>query len=348
MRAVVFEDFQTFPVIKEVDRPTPGPGEVLLKVAGSGACHSDVAVFHEYTSDPTGLLTPPFTLGHENSGWIEELGEGVTGLTIGDPFLAYGPIGCGECKACSRGQDTYCAHPERVGYLGLGLGRDGGMTEYLTVPVRNLVPLGEGVDPIDAAPLSDAALTPYHAIKRAMPYLSTGGASALVIGLGGLGLIAVQLLKALTGATVYVTDLKPESMAAAESFGAVPVPGGAGQAEEIRRLTGGTGVDAAFDFVGIDPTIALGAASVAQRGALTVVGIGGGSYSWSFFGMPYEVNFSSTYWGTIEDLHEVVALYRNGQVRPIVERYSLDGALEAYQKLQDGTLSARAVVVPHA
>jgi len=217
VRAVVFESYKKFPVLKEVDRPKPAAGEVLLKVAGAGACHSDVAVFDEYESDPTGLLTPPFILGHETAGWVEEVGPGVVGFEKGAAYLVYGPIGCGHCTSCSRGQDTYCTQPGTVGYLAAGLGRDGGMAEYMTVPARNLVPLGDA-DPVAAAPLADAGLTPYHAIKRAMPYLAKGGSTALVIGLGGLGMVGVQILKALTGATVIATDQKPEAMAQAEKY----------------------------------------------------------------------------------------------------------------------------------
>lgn len=346
MRAVVFEGYKSFPVLKEVERPEPGPGEVLLKVAGAGACHSDVGLFHEFEGDPTGLLKPPFTLGHESSGWVAEVGPGVSGFEKGDAYLVYGPTGCGRCPACSRGQDTYCARPHEVGHAGLGLGRDGGMAEYLLAPARNLVPLGDA-DPVAAAPLADAGLTPYHAIKRALPHLAGGGRSALVIGLGGLGLVAVQILRALTGATVIATDVKADAMAQAEAMGAVTVAGGPDQPQRIRELTGGRGVDAVFDMVGVDATLLLAGATVAQLGSITVVGIGGGTYPWNFFTVPYEVNLSSTYWGTIEDLHEVVAMYRAGQITPVVERYSLDDALEAYRRLRDGELGARAVVVPH-
>lgn len=136
-------------------------------------------------------------------------------------------------------------------------------------------------------------------------------------------------------------------MTAAEELGAVPVPGGEDQVDRIRELTGGRGVDAVFDFVGASPTLELARATVAQEGAITVVGIGGGKLEWNFFTMPYEVNFSSTYWGSIADLHDVVAMYRAGQITPEVERYSLEEAPEAYRKLRDGELSARAVVVPH-
>jgi alcohol dehydrogenase, propanol-preferring len=345
MRAIVFEDWQKFPVLKDVEVPTPGPGEVLLKVAGAGACHSDVAIYN-FEKDTPGAVPPSFTLGHENSGWVEELGDGVTGVRPGDACLVYGPIGCGRCKACSRGQDTYCENASTMPYLGVGLGRDGGMAEYVAVPARNLVPLGDA-DPIAAAPLSDAGLTPYHAIKQALPYLNGGGKYALVIGLGGLGQIAVQILKALTGATVIATDMKEDAMRAAEAAGATTVPGGEGQAERVRELTGGRGVDAAFDFVGVAPTIKTAAAAMAKQSKLTVVGIAGGSYEWSFFTTPYESQLTNTYWGTIEDLHEVVDMYKAGQITPEVERFSLDDGLEAYRRLESGRLSNRAVIVPH-
>ncbi|QCU77232.1 NAD(P)-dependent alcohol dehydrogenase [Citricoccus sp. SGAir0253] len=347
MRAVVFEDYQSFPTLKDVERPVPGPGEVLLKVAGAGACHSDVAIFRDFTAGAPGAQKPPFILGHENSGWIEELGPGVEGLTVGDAFLVYGPIGCQHCRACSRGQDTYCENAATQPYAGIGLGRDGGMAEYLRVPARNLVPLGDA-DPVAAASLADAGLTPYHAIKLALPHLAGGGRYALVIGLGGLGLLGVQILRALTGATVIATDLKEEAMAEAERLGAVTVPGGEGQVERIREVTGGRGVDAAFDFVGAGPTIRTAMAATARQGRCTVVGIAGHPYEWSFFTAPYEAELTSTYWGTIEELYELVDMFRAGQVTPQYTTYPMDRALEAYRALVAGEVSGRAVVVPHA
>ena len=346
MRAVRFTQWQTFPTIEEVERPEPGPGEVLLKIAGAGACHSDVALYKEFAEGSPGSIPPPFTLGHENSGWIEEIGPGVDGFSVGDAYLVYGPIGCQHCRMCSRGQDTYCENAASMPYLGMGLGRDGGMAEYLLAPARNLVPLGDA-DPVDAAPLSDAGLTPYHAIKNTLPNLAGGGRTALVIGLGGLGQIAVQILKALTGATVIATDMKADAMKRAEEYGAVTVAGGESQVAEIREITGGRGVDAAFDFVGVTPTIKAARASMAQGGRLTVVGIAGGVVEWSFFDTPYESTITNTYWGTIEDLYEVVDMYRAGQIKPDVERFSMDDALKAYQKLEAGELSGRGVVVPH-
>ena len=347
MRAVVFRQYKTFPRLEDIPVPEPGPGEVLLKVAGAGACHSDVAIFHEFESDPNGgLMTPPFVLGHETSGWIDAVGPGVRGFEHGSAYLVYGPIGCGHCRACSRGQDTYCEHTDEVGYLGTGLGRNGGMAEYMTVPIRNLVPLGDA-DPIAAAPLADAGLTPYHAIKLALPKLAGGGRHALVIGLGGLGLVAVQILRAITGAQVIATDLKPQATRRAAELGAVTLDATGDQAQQVRDLTGGRGVDAVFDFVGASSTIALAQATVAMQGAIHIVGIiGAGTAQWSFFTNPYEATLTNSYWGTIEELHEVVDLYRAGQIAPDIERFTLDSALEVYQRLQDGQLNARAVVVP--
>lgn len=345
MKAVRFTAWKTFPVLEEIPVPEPGPGEVLLKVAGAGACHSDVAIFEDFDAVTGAQMSPTFTLGHETSGWVERVGEGVTGFIKGDAYLVYGPIGCGHCAACSRGQDTYCANAASTPSLGIGLGRDGGMAEYVTVPARNLVALGDA-DPVAAAPLADAALTPYHAIKISLPHLAGGGKYALVIGLGGLGLIAVQILTAITGATVIATDTKPEAMAAAEKLGAKVVPGGPDQVEQIRELTDGKGVDAAFDFVGITPTIETAQKTVAKRGRITVVGIAGGPVSWNFYANPYEAELTNTYWGTIEELYEVVDLYAAGKIVPTIQRFPLSRALEAYQALVDGKIAGRAVVAP--
>ncbi|WP_084102278.1 NAD(P)-dependent alcohol dehydrogenase [Demequina sp. NBRC 110051] len=349
MKAVRFEAWHTPPALRDIDKPVPGPGEVLLKVAGAGACHSDVSVFQDYDESLpiSRMLQPPFTLGHESSGWVEELGEGVDGINVGDAYLAYGPIGCGHCRACSRGQDTYCENQATNPYAAIGLGRDGGMAEYMTVPVRNLVPLGDA-DPVAAAPLADAGLTPYHAIKNSAHVLVGGGKYALVIGLGGLGQVAVQILQAITGATVIATDNKADAMEMAAKRGAVTVEGGEGQAERIREITGGKGVDAVFDFVGVKPTIELSRAVVAVQGAITIAGIANGTVEWNFMSTPYESTLTNTYWGTIEDLYEVAALYRAGKIEMDVTRFTMDEALEAYDKLIEGSVLGRAVVVPHA
>ena len=180
--------------------PEPGPGEVLVKVGGAGACHSDLHLLEA----PAGSLSfsLPFTLGHENAGWVEKMGPGETGFAPGDPVIVYGPWGCGLCMNCRQGMENYCETPGKPSPGGLG-GTDGGMAEYLLVPsTRYLIPLGD-LDPREAAPLTDAGLTSYHAVKRSVHLLGPGS-TAVVIGAGGLGQMAIQVLKALSGATTVV------------------------------------------------------------------------------------------------------------------------------------------------
>ena len=239
MRAYQFTAWKHWPTLTDVPQPDPGPGEVLIKVGGSGACHSDLHVM-EFDE---GLLPYelPFTLGHEVAGWVEATGPGVTGLEHGAPVAVYGPWGCGRCQRCRLGMENYCEHAAELGAAGGGLGRDGGHAEYMLVPsARLLVPL-DGVDPRDAAPLTDAGLTPYHAIKRSVPKL-TAGSTAVVIGVGGLGHVGVQILKALTPAQVVAVDLDESKLATALEVGADhAVVAGPDAAEEIRGLTGGRG-----------------------------------------------------------------------------------------------------------
>lgn len=223
-----------------------------------------------------------FTLGHEVAGWADEIGEGGSGIERGAAYVVYGPVGCG--------------HAAEVGYLGIGLGRDGGMAEYVVVPARNLVPLG-GADPVRAFALADAGLTPYHAIKLALPKLNKAGFAALVIGLGGLGLLAVQILNAITSATIIATDTKESALRQAEKYGATTVPSGDGQVDAIRALTGGRGVDAVFDMVGVGPTMQTAMASVATQGRVSVVGLGsaGSDYGRQWYKEPHEAELVKTY-----------------------------------------------------
>ncbi|HEY3486278.1 MAG TPA: alcohol dehydrogenase catalytic domain-containing protein, partial [Ilumatobacteraceae bacterium] len=162
MRALQLTGWQQPPEIREVPEPEPGPGQVVVRVGGAGACHSDLHIMDEFVD---GMLPAvlPFTLGHENAGWVHALGAGVEGLEVGQPVAVYGPWGCGRCHRCRQGLENYCERQAEVGPPGGGLGLDGGMAKLLLVPsARSLVPLGD-LDPAEAAPLTDAGLTPYHA-----------------------------------------------------------------------------------------------------------------------------------------------------------------------------------------
>lgn len=348
MRALRLPTWKSEPELVEVSEPEAGPGQVVVKVGGAGACHSDLHLMFEFEAG-TLPWAPPFTLGHENAGWVHTLGAGVTGFEVGQPVAVYGPWGCGRCERCRLGIETYCEDlaVAPVAGGGGGLGLDGGMAEYLLVPdARHLVPLPDGLDPVHAAPLTDAGLTPYHAVRRSWPKLAPG-TTAVVIGVGGLGHIGVQILKATTAARVIAVDTRPEALRLAEECGAdLAVPSGEAAAERIRQATGGRGADVVLDFVGADGTLALGAAVGRPLGDLTIVGIGGGTLPVSFFSVRYEVSIQTTYWGSRPELIEVLDLGARGLVRPRVTTFPLDDAVSAYRLMQQGRIEGRAVIVP--
>ena len=325
--------------------PEPGPGEVLIRVGGAGACHSDITVMEK----PKGWLPfdVPFTLGHENAGWVEKLGPGAAGFAPGDPVAVYGPWGCGTCRACLQGMDNLCDRWRDPGRpRGGGLGRDGGMADYMLVPsTRYLVPLRD-LDPVAAAPLSDAGLTPYRAIARSIHVL-VPGSTAVVIGVGGLGHLGVQILKAVSAAKVIAVDIAPERLELARRMGAdVTIASGPDAVAEIREANQGANPELVLDFVGSDPTLAMCARLARMRGRVVIVGIAAGTVPWGFGKLAQESEWIQSSWGTIPELHEVIALAERGLLKPETTTFKLSQVEEAYQALHDGTLLGRAVVVP--
>ena len=348
MRALRLMNWKSDPELVEVPKPTPGPGQVVIKVGGAGACHSDLHLMYDF--DGAALpWAPPFTLGHENAGWVDSIGSGVTTVKEGDPVAVYGAWGCGTCGRCRLGVETYCenvaAAPVPGG--GGGLGLDGGMADYLLVPAeRLLVPLPGNLDPATAAPLTDAGLTPYHAVARSWPKM-TPSSIVVVIGVGGLGHLAVQIVKATTAATIIAIDMKAAALDLAKRFGADHlVTSGEGAVEAIKDLTGGRGADVVLDFVGSETTINLARASARPLGDVTIVGIAGGVVPFSFFSQPYEVSLQTTYWGSRPELVELFNLAARGLVKAEYTTYSLDDSVKAYHDLHEGKVSGRAVVVP--
>lgn len=348
MKALRLLEWKSQPKLVDVDQPEPASGQVVIKVGGSGACHSDIHLMDEFEA---GMVPwdPPFTLGHENAGWVHALGDGVVGLEVGQPVAVYGPWGCGKCGRCRMGLETYCENlaDAPVPGGGGGLGLDGGMAEYMLIPdARFLIPLPEGLDPVDAAPLTDAGLTPYHAVRRSLGKL-TPGSTAVVIGVGGLGHMGVQILKAITGATIIAVDQKADALDLAKSHGAdLTFVSNDETATMIREATAGRGADVVLDFVGADATLALGAAATRQMGDLTIVGIGGGTLPVSFFSVPYEASVQTTYWGARHELVELLGLAARGLVGSKVTKFSLDEAPDAYEALKAGKIEGRGVVVP--
>lgn len=348
MKALRYTKIGSAPEVVEIEKPTPGPGEILLKVTAAGVCHSDDYVMSLPEKDYLEQQYPlPLTLGHEGAGVIESFGEGVeTGLQIGDAVAVYGPWGCGHCLNCSQGKENYCTNAVAEGIRPPGLGSQGSMAEYMIVDdVRHLVPIGD-LDPVKNVSLTDAGLTPYHAIKRSLPKLGAG-TFAVVIGSGGLGHVGIQMLKALSGATVIVLDVSDEKLELAKHVGAdVTLISDESAAGKIRELTGGVGVDAVFDFVGANPTIATATAVAAMEADVTIVGIGGGSATIGFGAIAYDAAVRVPYWGSRSELIEVFELAKAGKVDVEVQPYSLDDAPKAYEDLHAGTIRGRAVIVP--
>lgn len=344
MRAIQLTAPGTLELV-EVPTPKPGPGEVLLATAAVGACHSDLHILDA----PAGVFPTPMTLGHEISGRVAELGSGVTGWSPGDPVAVYGIIGCGRCRACLRGRENQC---RTVPVGGIGLSRDGGLADHVLVPADRLLPLGD-LDPVQAAPLTDAGLTPYHAIALSRDALRPG-TCAVVIGVGGLGHMAVQILAVTTAATIIAVDTNETALRLAKRMGAHhTVQAGPAAAEQIRQLTGPApdGAEVVLDFVCVDASLETARQVVATGGQLTLVGLGGGTLPVTPTAegpppVPLETSAVIPFWGTRAELAEVIALAQQGLLRAEVQTFPLADAVQAYQDLRDGKIHGRAVIVP--
>ncbi len=343
MKAFQFVEWQRPGQLRDVPVPEPGPGEVLVKVGGAGACHSDLHLLEA----PAQAFALPFTLGHENAGWVEKMGSGAAGFAVGDPVIVYGPWGCGWCMNCRVGMENYCQTPGKPSPGGLG-GTDGGMAEYLLVPAtRYLIPLGE-LDPREAAPLSDAGLTSYHAVKRSLHLLGPGS-TAVVIGAGGLGQMAIQVLRALAGATTIVAvDTSEDKLKIARSLGADDtLISGDAAVTAIMDITRGLGAQLVLDFVGVDATLGMAARLARVLGHLTIVGVGNAALPVNFHSPPHECSVAAPFWGSIPELIEVIALAQSGKISMLVEHFPLGEAGRAYDLLHHGEITGRAVITPN-
>ncbi|GAA1319924.1 alcohol dehydrogenase catalytic domain-containing protein [Leucobacter albus] len=345
MRAVTYVKHNTVE-LREKPRPEIGADEVLIQVGGAGVCHSDISIIGLGDDNP--LIGS--TLGHEVAGTVAELGEGVTGWSVGDRAIVSLILSCGRCRECLSGRDNQCevvAPRDGLAPLSPGIGSPGGMADFIAVKARHLDPIGE-LDPVQAAPLADAALTPMHAINTVRDRM-TGDATVVTIGLGGLGHMALQILAATTGARIIALDTDQAKLAFAESHGAdLALPSDGDAAGRILDETGGVGADVVFDFVGVQPTVDLATAVVRGGGAIRFVGLGGGSFPYVAGGgaLPWGVNIERAYGGTRADMRQVIALAAAGKISVEVVRYALDDAVQAFDDLHHGKIQGRAVLVP--
>ena len=345
MKALRHLEWKSRPVWQDVAIPEPKQGEVLIKMAGAGICHSDLHLIGEYDATTFPQMQPPFTIGHENAGIVEKLGEGACGVEVGQAVVVVPLAGCGHCEYCHSDNEAYCAQIQTIGNSP-GLGRDGGMAEYMIVSnSRHLVPIGD-LDPALAAPMTDAGMTSYHVVRKAAPKLNPT-ATALVIGIGGLGHMALQFLRELTSATIIAVDANPESLVLAKKLGATHcIPSDAQTAAKVKELTGGLGANVVFDFVGIQPTMDMCQQAVRTMGEIYVAGLGGGSFTWAAGMFPWETPVYSHLGGTHQDVREVVALLQNKKVEAEITKFHLSDALKALDELKDGKITGRAVLLP--
>jgi propanol-preferring alcohol dehydrogenase len=283
----------------------------------------------------------PFTLGHENAGWIEA-GE-TAGMEIGTPVVISPTWNCGKCRSCRAGASNYCDDPDFV--VSGGQGRNGGFDEYMVVPVNTMVRLNS-LEPADAAPLTDAGLTSYHAVKQCLPIL-TPDTAVVVIGVGGLGRLAVEFLSGLSGARIIAVDREEGALKMAAEKGAdLCLPSDETTVEQIMEATNGLGAMAVLDFVGIDATLAMAAGALCRMGRIVVVGIGGGVLPFSYTTLPQGAQIMTVLGGSTGELAEVVALAEAGKIKPHMQRFSLQEISTVYELLQANKITGRAVLIP--
>lgn len=320
----------------EVPVPSAGPGEVILRTSASGLCRTDLEMM-----DHGAQFLPwigPFTIGHESAGHVLEIGDGVVGLAVGDAVLVHSNTSCGHCANCLRGRDQFCLDKPP----NYGVGADGGLAPYMKARQRDLVEIG-ALDPRVAAPLADAGATGYGAVLDVRRYVLDDGYVA-VIGVGGIGGVAVQLLRRLTGARVIAVE-RPERFGFARDNGADELVASApAAAEEIMALTGGRGVDATIDVVGADDTLALAAAITASLGAISLVGLSGGTFPFGFAAPRPGVRVFTSTTCSLGELRRVVDFAQRGDLVIRHETFAFDDIERGYDALRAGQVDGRAVI----
>jgi NAD+-dependent secondary alcohol dehydrogenase Adh1 len=340
MRAALLGEFHR--PLELVERPVPeptGPRDVVVRVGGAGVCQTDLHAI-DGLMDAAGVRVP-LVLGHENAGWVHAVGDDVTAAAVGDAVLVYAQYSCGLCVPCRRGLDMHCEHGQFT-----GLTRDGGFAEYVLVDERSLLELPHGVEPAEVAPHADAGITAYHAVKKQVSRLEPGSTAA-VIGVGGVGHIALQLVRALGSADVVAIDTDERRRRLARELGANEVLGDEPNvADAVRELTGGVGADVVFDFVGTDETHALALQTLARHGVFSVVGYGGTIGLPSVGMIATETAIAGNLVGSWIDLWELLQLHGRGDLTLRTETHALEDVNEVLGKLREGEVTGRAVLVP--
>lgn len=344
MKAARLHEYDAGLTLEDVPQPTAqGPHDVVVRIGGAGVCRTDLHVIEQVWRDVQdadgGLL--PYTLGHENAGWVEEIGSAVTTVTPGDPVILHPLVTCGVCAGCRRGEDMYCSNGRFP-----GLSSDGGFAEYLLSNERALIRLDPSLEPAAVAPLADAGITAFRAVKKAVPHLQAGS-KTVVIGAGGLGHIAIQALKALSSTEVIVVDTSTAALDLAREVGAdLVVDANDDPVTAVRDLAGGEGVHAVIDFVAEHGTTAQGPNMLRQGGTYYVVGYGGRVDLPALQVIFSEISVVGSLVGNYTELSELMALAAAKKVTLHAQTYALSEVNEALDDLHHGRVRGRAVLVP--
>ena len=341
MKAVRLHQYHEQPKIEEVAEPKiTSPNDVIVRIGGAGLCRTDLHIIDGQWAEKSNV-TLPYTLGHENAGWVQEIGSAVSHVAVGDTVILHPLVTCGYCRACRAGNDMHCTDSAFP-----GISVDGGMANLIKTNARAVVKLDSSLDPKDIAALADAGLTAYHAVKKAAPTLYPG-TKVVVIGAGGLGHIGIQCLKALTPAEIIVLDRSPEALALTKSWGADHLVLADGKhVASVKDITDGQGAEAVIDFVGEAGAQHDAVAMLRRAGSHYIIGYGGNLNVPTIDIISTEINFIGNLVGSYNDLVELMTLTAQGKVTLHTAIYPLDAALDAIHDLDSGKLRGRGILVP--
>ncbi|WP_432029964.1 NAD(P)-dependent alcohol dehydrogenase [Streptomyces sp. 1222.5] len=341
MKAVQVVAYGRNPEMTDVPVPSvTDPYDVVVRIGGAGVCRTDLHILEGQWAEKSGVALP-YTIGHENAGWVHAVGGAVTHVAEGDKVIVHPLITCGLCRACRSGDDVHCEQS-----LFPGIDTDGGYAEYLKTSARSVVRIDDSLEPADVAALADAGLTAYHAVAKAARRLRPGD-RCVVIGAGGLGHIGVQVLRALTAAEIVVVDRNPEALKLAETIGADHgVLADGDQAERVLELTGGRGAEVVIDFVGEGGATRDGVRMLRRAGDYHVVGYGENIDVPTIDIISAEINFIGNLVGSYNDLSELMVLAAEDEVRLHTTSYPLDRFQDALDDLDAGRVRGRAILVP--
>jgi NAD+-dependent secondary alcohol dehydrogenase Adh1 len=341
MKAVRLHSYGERPAVEEVAEPEIiDPLDVIVRIGGAGLCRTDLHIIEGQWKEKSGVELP-YTLGHENAGWVHEVGSAVSNVVPGDSVIVHPLITCGQCRACRAGDDMHCE-----ANLFPGISTNGGFADLLKTNARAVVKLAPGVEPKDVAAHADAGLTAYHAVKKAADLLYPG-TTAVVIGAGGLGHIGIQTLKVLTAARVIVVDRSEGSLELARECGAdETVLADGNEVEAVRERTDGRGAEAVIDFVGEGGALEDSIAMLRDGGSHYVVGYGGVLSIRAIDIISTEISFVGNLVGSYNDLAELMTLEAEGKVKLHTSPYPLDAANDAIDDLDEGRLHGRGILIP--